>query len=107
IVGSLTAYVCYRVAGMSAGLGDVRRVIAAAFAGYAAINASALCAAIEFGLQPLLFHDASGAALYCPYPLSISIPAMMIGHLTFAGLAEMFVSGGVVAYLQKADASLL
>ena len=28
---------------------------------------------------------------------------MMIGHLTIAGLAEMIVSAGVVAYLQRAD----
>jgi cobalt/nickel transport system permease protein len=32
---------------------------------------------------------------------------MMIGHLTFAGLAEMLVSGGLVAYLQRADPGLL
>jgi len=32
---------------------------------------------------------------------------MMIGHLTFAGLAELVVSGGVVAYLQRADPVLL
>jgi cobalt/nickel transport system permease protein len=32
---------------------------------------------------------------------------MMIGHLTVAGLAEMVVSAGVVAYLQRAEPSLL
>ena len=69
-------------------------MIAAALGGYTAINVSALCAAVEFGIQPLLFHDAGGAPLYAPYPLSIAIPAMMIGHLTFAGLAELVISGG-------------
>ena len=64
-------------------------------------------AAVEFGLQPLLFMDASGAPLYCPYPLKVAIPAMMIGHLTFAGLAEFVISAGIVAYLQKADPALL
>jgi cobalt/nickel transport system permease protein len=107
IAGSLVAYVCYRAIAIRAGLGSGRRVVAAAVAGYAAINCSALLAAIEFGIQPLLFHDASGAPLYCPYPLRISIPAMMIGHLTFAGLAELIVSAGVVAYLQRAEPSLL
>jgi len=76
-------------------------------AGYTAINASALCAAVEFGIQPLLFRDPSGAPLYAPYPLRIAIPAIMIGHLTFAGLAESVLSGGVVAYLQRANPSLL
>jgi cobalt/nickel transport system permease protein len=107
ILGSLTAYAVYRIISFRAGLWSLRRVIAAALAGYAGINLSALAAAIEFGLQPLLFHTASGAPLYCPYPLSISVPAMMLGHLTFAGLAELFITGGVVAYLQRADPSLL
>ncbi len=107
VVGSLVSYVVYRaVAGRSA-LTASRRVVAAGLAGYTAINISALFAAIEFGIQPLLYRDASGAPLYCPYPLSISIPAMMIGHLTVAGLAELFVSAGVVAFLQQSDPSLL
>ena len=81
--------------------------MAAALAGYIAINLAALAAAIEFGIQPLLYRDASGAPLYAPYPLHIAIPAMMIGHLTVAGLAELVVSAGVVAYLQRAEPSLL
>jgi cobalt/nickel transport system permease protein len=32
---------------------------------------------------------------------------MMIGHLTFAGLAEMVLSAGVVAYFQRTNPSLL
>ena len=107
IVGSLAAAAIYRIAAGRAEIVSTRRVIAAALAGYAAINAAAFCASIEFGLQPLLFHDASGAPLYAPYPLSIAVPAMLIGHLTFAGFAEMIVSGGVVAYLQRSDPSLL
>jgi cobalt/nickel transport system permease protein len=107
IVGSLTAYVVYRTVAGRAPLASPRRVVAAALAGYLAINVSALLAAIEFGIQPIFFHDASGAPLYAPYPLHIAIPAMMIGHLTIAGLAEMVVSAGVVAYLQRAEPSLL
>ncbi len=107
ICGSLVAYGVYRAAAWRAGLWSKRRVVAAALAGYAGLNISALCAAIEFGIQPRFFHDAAGVPLYCPYPLSVSIPAMMIGHLTFAGLAELIITGGVVAYLQRADPSLL
>ena len=32
---------------------------------------------------------------------------MLLGHLTFAGLAEFVLSAGLVAYLQRADTSLL
>ena len=80
---------------------------AAAIGGYLAINVSALCAAVEFGIQPGLFHDANGVPLYAPYPLAVAVPAMLIGHLTFAGLAELVLSAGVVAYLQRADPALL
>jgi cobalt/nickel transport system permease protein len=84
IAGSLVAYAVYRlVAGRSA-LASARRVVAAGIAGYLAINVSALLAAVEFGIQPMLYKDAAGAPLYCPYPLNIAIPAMMIGHLTIA-----------------------
>jgi len=107
IVGSLVGYATYRLVAWRAGLGSARRVVAAGLAGYTAINVAALCAAIEFGIQPLLFRDASGAPLYAPYPLRIAIPAMMIGHLTLAGLAELVISSGMVAYLQRTDPGLL
>lgn len=66
-----------------------------------------MAAAIEFGVQPSLFHTASGAALYAPYPLSIAIPAMVIPHLLVAGVVEAIATAGVVAYLQRSDESLL
>ncbi len=107
VVGSLVTYAVYRSLAGSAPIESPRRVVAAAIAGYTAINASAFIAALEFGIQPSLFHDAAGTPLYAPYPLHIAIPAMMIGHLTVAGIAESVVSGGVVAYLQRAEPILL
>jgi cobalt/nickel transport system permease protein len=107
IVGSLSAYAVYRVVAGRAPIESTRRVIAAGLAGYLSINLAAFVAAIEFGIQPLLYRDSTGAPLYAPYPLHITIPAMMIGHLTIAGLAELVISAGVVAYLQRAEPSLL
>ena len=107
IVGSLVAYAVYRLAAGRAALTSSRRVVAAALAGYTAINASAFCAAVEFGIQPIFFKDPTGAPLYAPYPINIAIPAMMIGHLTFAGIAELVLSAGVVAYFQRTNPSLL
>ncbi len=66
--------------------------IIAAVSGYIAINVAAFCAGVELGLQPLLFHSSNGHALYFPYPLAISVPAMMIGHLALAGFAEGFIT---------------
>ena len=107
IVGSLVAHFTYRAVAGRTAIASPRRVVAAGLAGYAAINVSALLTACELGIQPLLFKDASGAPLYAPYALHIAIPAMMLGHLTFAGLAELFVAGGVVAYLQRTNPALL
>ncbi|MBV8730880.1 MAG: cobalt transporter CbiM [Acidobacteriia bacterium] len=107
IAGSLVAYGVYRVVAAGAPIGSARRVVAAGLGGYFAINVAALLAAIEFGIQPMLYRDASGAPLYCPYPLNVAVPAMMIGHLTVAGFAEMLVSAGAVAFLQRSQPSLL
>ncbi len=107
IAGSFVAYGAYRAVAGKSELTARRRVLAAAVAGYLAINASAFLAALEFGIQPVLFHDVTGTPLYAPYPLHVAIPAMMIGHLTFAGLAEAVISAGMVSYLQRADIGLL
>lgn len=107
MVGSFVAYGVYQLIAAGAEVASRRRVLAAAAAGYIAINASALVAAFEFGIQPALFHDAAGSPLYAPYPLYIAIPAMMIGHLTLAGITEAAISAGMVAYLQRADQGLL
>jgi cobalt/nickel transport system permease protein len=107
IVGSLVAYATYRLIAAGADITSRRRVVAAAIAGYFAANAAAFVTAIEFGVQPILFHNANGVPLYAPYPLSVAIPAMMIGHLAVAGIAEAAIAAGLVAYLQVADPSLL
>ena len=65
------------------------------------INFAAFCAAVEFGIQPLLFHNAAGQALYSPYPLSASIPAMLIPHLLVAGVVEVIFTVGIVAFIRK------
>ena len=80
---------------------------AAGVGAYLGINMAAFCAAVEFGIQPLLFTDAAGQALYCPYPLTVSLPAMMAGHLTLFGLAEVVFTTAVLAYLQRTAPQLL
>ncbi|WP_275781652.1 cobalt transporter CbiM [Latilactobacillus curvatus] len=55
---------------------------------YLGINAAALMAGIELGLQPLVAHNAAGQPMYAPYPLHIAIPAMLFAHLLVAGWVE-------------------
>ena len=77
-------------------------LIGSAIGSYVGINAAALAAAIEFGIQPMLFRDAAGNALYCPYGLNVSIPAMMLGHLTLFGIAEVVYTTAVLTFVRKA-----
>jgi len=107
IAGSFAAWGIYKLVSLGAAAQSRRRVVAAALAGYGAINLSALLAAIEFGIQPLLFRDATGAPMYAPYSLSIAIPAMMAGHLTIAGAAEAVMSAGLFSYLRRNEPALL
>jgi cobalt/nickel transport system permease protein len=99
--------VAYRLLSGHAPVRSRRRVVAAAAAGYVALNVAALLAALELGVQPVLFRDSTGHALYFPYGLRVAIPAMMIGHLTLAGVAEAIVTGLVVLWLQRASPELL
>jgi cobalt/nickel transport system permease protein len=101
VIGAWVSYAVYRLIAGRAAVTSRRQIIAAGLAGYLAINVAALAAAIELGLQPTLFHAADGTPLYAPYPLAVAIPAMMIAHLTLAGVAEAVFSAGIVAWLQR------
>jgi len=74
---------------------------------YLGINIAALCAAIEFGLQPLLFKNAAGQALYSPYPLSVSIPAMTIPHLLVAGWIEVLFTLAILIFIKRVSPGTL
>jgi cobalt/nickel transport system permease protein len=97
----------YRLVSRRASLTSPRRAVAAGVGGYVGINAAALCVAVELGLQPTLFSAADGTPLYAPFHLGQTIPAMLLAHLTVAGLVELALTAGVVAYLQGANLPLL
>jgi cobalt/nickel transport system permease protein len=107
IVMPFVGYGVYRALARNAPLTSRRRAIAAGFGGYVGINAAALCAAIQFGVQPSLFHTANGTPLYAPFHLSQTIPAMLLAHLTVAGVVEFALTAGIVTYLQRANLPLL
>lgn len=85
--------------------GSTGELVAAGAGSYLGLNVAALLCAVEFGIQPYLFHDAAGIALYCPYPLTVAVPAMMLGHLTVAGLAEAGFTCAILAFVRNAAPS--
>lgn len=102
-----TAYYVYRLIAGNSEIASSRRCFGGLAAGYIGINLAALCAGVEFGLQPLLFHTANGAPLYSPYPLALAVPAMAFGHLLIAGPVEGVITALVIRYLQASNPSLL
>jgi len=97
-------YYVYKLISLNSPAGSNRRIIAAGAGAYAGIALAALCAGIEFGLQPLLYHKANGQALYSPYGLNVAVPAMVLVHLLVFGWVEVIVTALVVKYLQKQNA---
>jgi len=100
-------YYVYRLISAGSQIGSNRRVIAAGIGAYLGINIAALCAGIEFGLQPLLCHTANGQALYCPYGLNVAVPAMLGEHMLVFGWVEVIVTALVIKYLQKKSPEMI
>ena len=81
--------------------GKAGEYVGLAVGSYIALNAAALFASVEFGLQPALFKDAAGMPMYCPYPLAVSVPAMMIPHLLVAGIVEAVFTVAIFAFVKR------
>jgi cobalt/nickel transport system permease protein len=107
LVMPFTGYAVYRVIAGQSDARSRRRWIGAGLGGYVGLNLAALCTGIEFGLQPLMAHDAAGTPLYAPYPLQVAVPAMAVTHLALFGFVEAVATALVVAYLQRAEPSLI
>jgi len=107
IVGVFTGYGVYRLIGLRSGSLSKRRVLAGAIGAYVSLNASALAAAILFGIQPLLEKSSTGQPLYAPFPLSIAVPAMVLQHLFVFGFVEALITALVIQYFQKNDPDML
>jgi cobalt/nickel transport system permease protein len=103
VVLPYVSYALYQAIARGVPAESRRRVWGAAVGAYVGLCVSAFFTSVEFGVQPMLFHTADGTPLYAPYPLSVSIPAMVIPHMLAAAVVEAVVTGAVVAYLQRAN----
>lgn len=76
--------------------------LGAGIGAYFAINVSALLGALELGLQPFI-HQGPGSTSYFPFPLKVTLPAILIPHLTIVGGLEVIITMIVLTFLQKMD----
>ena len=67
---------------------------------YVGINVAAFLTAIELGIQPIIATQ-GGEPLYNPYGLAVTIPAMMVTHLTIAGAVEVFFTYVIYRFVNQ------
>jgi cobalt/nickel transport system permease protein len=103
VVLPFVSYAIYQAISKNQALDSKRRIVGAAVGAWAGLTVASFFAAVEFGIQPLLWHTADGTPLYAPYPLSVSIPAMVIPHVLIASVVEAVITALVVAYLIRAN----
>ena len=107
IVLPLVGYLVYRLISGSVPATSRRRIWAGVIGSYVGITVAALLVGIELGIQPIFWTLPNGQALYSPYPMSVTIPAMVLAHAFGASLVEALVTGLGVAYLQRTRPALL
>ncbi len=105
--GAFAGFGIYRLIALRSDVRQRRRWIAAAAAAYVSLNVSALLAAIQLGIQPILEKSPDGRPLYAPFPLAVTIPAMALVHLLLFGFVEAGITALVVKYFQKNDPEML
>lgn len=97
-----SGYFVYRLTAGNAPADSPRRALAAGIGAYVGLNVAALLVAVFLGIQPALHHEPGGRALYFPFDLRVTLPAIMLAHLTIAGAAEAVVTAMTIRYLQAA-----
>lgn len=107
VIMPFTGWGVYRLLAGAAPAGAARRQWAAGVAGYVGLNAAALGAAVLFGIQPWVAHDATGRALYFPYGLAVTVPVMVGEHALVFGWVEALVTGLALGYLQRTAPGIL
>jgi cobalt/nickel transport system permease protein len=103
------SFVSYWVFGLIKGRseGNARLSIAAFLSGYIGLLVAALFTAIELGIQPLIATGVDGRPLYAPYPPSVALPALLIGHLFPFGVVEGLVTVLLLKYFLKHEPDLV
>lgn len=107
VVMPFAGYYIYKLIAGKSKIGSSRNLAGTLIGSYLGINLAAALAGFELGIQPLLFKTAGGTPLYCPYPLSVSMPSMLFAHIIFAGPLEAIVTTVAITYIAKFAPHLL
>ena len=94
-VGAFSAYYLYEFLGKK-----IPKSIAFFVAGYGGMVAASIAVAIILGIQPLLFVQ-DGKALYFPFDLTVTFPAVVGSHVLIFGVIEGLVTVAVVNFFER------
>lgn len=81
LAGGATAVATFRL------LRRVNETAAVALAAWLAVMVSATLVALVLGIQPLIANKPDGAALFFPFGIAITLPAILVPH-AFIGIGE-------------------
>jgi len=84
----------------------IRLYIASFLSGYVGLVVASAFAGFELGIQPLI-ASSHGKPLYFPYPLSIAVPAMLIGNLLVFGIVEGIITALLFQYMLHHEPDLI
>jgi len=94
-VGSFGSYYFYRLLHNRASEGITLFV-----SGYGGMVLSSIAVALILGIQPVLFME-DGKAIYFPFGLNVTIPAITGSHMLIFGVIEGLVTVAVVRFFKK------
>ncbi|GIV16434.1 MAG: hypothetical protein KatS3mg022_1869 [Armatimonadota bacterium] len=100
-VAAFAGYGVYRLLAGNTEPGSRRALVAAGAGAFAGSVLSAASAGVILGIQPLIAHDGAGRALYFPFGMNVSVPAMVHIHLLVAAPVEAVVTMVALAYLWR------
>ncbi|MCS7202349.1 MAG: cobalt transporter CbiM [Dictyoglomus sp.] len=103
IIMPFAGYFVYNILKGKEPLNSKKGLISAGIGAYVGLNMAALATAFMLGIQPYISKASDGKPLYCPYPLHVTIPAMMIEHLFLFGFIEAIITVLVLSYLIKTN----
>lgn len=106
-IAVFTGYWAYRLLAGNAEMGSSRALFAGGVGAFVGSVLSAAGTGMLLGVQPLIAHDAQGRALYFPFGMNVSVPAMVHIHLLVAAPVETVVTVAALAYLWRNFPELL
>jgi cobalt/nickel transport system permease protein len=96
-----------RESGKGGDEGLMVHIVGTAVASYLGMNVAATLTALELGIQPLIHGSGGRVAGYFPYGLRVTVPAVLIPHLTLVGVLEAVVAAAAVGFIRKGSWNMI